>query len=167
MTLTKTKKFLISLFACFILQVTAVNAADDIKHKHKKHSEAAAMSKESDSLADYKVVLQISDPNPFKQTLVLNVANNLKKHYGPDMVDVEIVAFGPGLRLLQASNANSGRIQGLSNQGVTFSACKNTIRAFTKKLGHAPILNKNAVPVVGGVARIIDLVGQGYILVKP
>ena len=26
-----------------------------------------------------KIVLQISDPNPFKQTLVLNVANNLIK----------------------------------------------------------------------------------------
>ena len=29
------------------------------------------------SLADVKIVLQISDSDPFKQTLVLNVANNL------------------------------------------------------------------------------------------
>ena len=29
------------------------------------------------SFATNKIVLQISDPNPFKQTLVLNVANNL------------------------------------------------------------------------------------------
>ena len=27
--------------------------------------------------AEEKIVLQISDPNPFKQTLVLNVASNL------------------------------------------------------------------------------------------
>ena len=80
------------------------------------------------SLADVKVVLQISDPNPFKQTLVLNVASNLKKHYGPDSVDVEIVAFGPGLRLLFKDNANKGRIKGLAGSGVKFSACLNTVK---------------------------------------
>ena len=62
------------------------------------------------SFASKKVVLQISDPNPFKQTLVLNVANNIIKEYGVDNVDVEIVAFGVGLRLLFADNANGGSI---------------------------------------------------------
>lgn len=47
--------------------------------------------------AEEKIVLQISDADPSKQTLVLNVANNLIKHYGQDKVDVEIVAFGPRL----------------------------------------------------------------------
>ena len=84
-------------------------------------------SEESKPFAEQRIVLQISDPNPFKQTLVLNVASNLIKHYGQDKVDVEIVAFGPGLRLMFKDNVNTGRIQGLSSSGVTFSACKNTI----------------------------------------
>ena len=121
----------------------------------------------SDSLADKKVVLQISDPNPFKQTLVLNVASNLIKHYGPDLVDVEIVAFGPGLRLLFADNANKGRIQGLAANNVKFSACSNTMRNMTKALGEPPALNTNAKQVKAGVVRIIDLVADGYTLVKP
>lgn len=119
------------------------------------------------SLADAKIVLQISDPNPFKQTLVLNVANNLIKHYGRDSVEVEIVAFGPGLRLLFAENANKGRIKSLAGSGVKFSACANTTRNMGKKLGHPPALNPNAVTVSAGVVRIIDLVKKGYILVKP
>lgn len=119
------------------------------------------------SLADKKVVLQISDPNPFKQTLVLNVANNLVKHYGQDQVDIEIVAFGPGLRLLFAENANKGRVSSLVGNGVRFSACKNTIKAMGKKLGHAPELSEHAVQVNAGVVRIVDLVKKGYILVKP
>lgn len=119
------------------------------------------------SFADKKVVLQISDPNPFKQTLVLNVANNLIKHYGPDQVDVEIVAFGPGLRLLFADNAKKGRISSLVSNGVRFSACQNTVRAMAKLLGHDPVLNKHAVKVDAGVVRIVDLVKKGYILVKP
>ena len=117
--------------------------------------------------AEERIVLQISDPNPFKQTLVLNVATNLIKHYGPDKVDVEIVAFGPGLRLMFKDNVNTGRIQGLSTSGVKFSACKNTIAGMTKKLGHAPELNSNAVPVSAGVVRIIELENQGFKLIKP
>lgn len=119
------------------------------------------------SLADTKVVLQISDPNPFKQTMVLNVASNLIKAYGQDSVDVEIVAFGPGLRLLFADNANKGRVASLAGAGVTFSACANTTKKMTKILGHKPALNSNAVTVSAGVVRIIDLVKKGYTLVKP
>lgn len=119
------------------------------------------------SFADAKVVLQISDPNPFKQTQVLNVANNLIKHYGQDSVEVEIVAFGPGLRLLFVENANKGRIASLAGKGVTFSACANTTRNMGKKLGHAPALSSKSVTVGAGVVRIIDLVKKGYTLVKP
>jgi intracellular sulfur oxidation DsrE/DsrF family protein len=119
------------------------------------------------SFAKHKVVLQISDPNPFKQTLVLNVAGNLIKHYGEDDVDVEIVAFGPGLRLLMDGNSNTTRIDGLSLKGVRFSACENTMRNFGKKLGGQPKLNTHAKTVKAGVVQIIDLVNDGYILVKP
>jgi len=119
------------------------------------------------AFAEEKVVLQISDPNPFKQTLVLNVASNIIKHYGQDSVKVEIVAFGPGLRLLFADNANKNRVDALAGAGVTFSACANTTRNMGKKLGHPPVLNSKAVTVSAGVVRIIDLVKKGYILVKP
>ncbi|HID50217.1 MAG TPA: hypothetical protein EYP40_11520 [Chromatiales bacterium] len=126
-----------------------------------------ATAAEKKEFADTKIVLQISDPNPFKQTLVLNVANNLIKHYGVDQVDIEIVAFGPGLRLLFKENANKGRIKSLANNGVRFAACSNTIRNMGKKLGHPPELNPNAVKVSAGVVRIIDLENQGYMLIKP
>jgi hypothetical protein len=122
---------------------------------------------EEKPFAEKHVVLQISDSDPFKQTLVLNVANNLIKHYGPDRVEVEIVAFGPGLRLLQSSNDNLPRIDGLAGQGVRFSACENTIASFTKNLGKPPELNPHAVRVAAGVVRIMDLVDQGFLLIKP
>ena len=118
--------------------------------------------------AEKKIVLQISDPNPFKQTLVLNVANNVLKEYGQDKVAIEIVAFGPGLRLLFDDNANKGRIQGLVSSGVEFSACANTKKNMAKKLGYTPKLNKNANSDIPGVVRIVKLVTeQGYTLIKP
>jgi intracellular sulfur oxidation DsrE/DsrF family protein len=130
-------------------------------------SMGAFVAQAAKPFAKYKVVLQISDPNPFKQTLVLNVASNLVKHYGEDDVDVEIVAFGPGLRLLMDGNANGGRIDGLAQKGVRFSACANTIRNFGSKLGEDPKMDKHATVVPGGIVQIIELVQQGFILVKP
>ncbi len=127
-----------------------------------------AAEPEKKPFAEERIVLQISDRDPFKQTLVLNVANNLLRYYGPDKVDIEIVAFGPGLRLLFADNSNRGRIESLvENGGVRFSACSNTIRNMGKKLGHPPELNPNAVRVKAGVVRIIELMNQGYKLIKP
>jgi intracellular sulfur oxidation DsrE/DsrF family protein len=130
-------------------------------------SSAAQAASDDHSMADTKIVLQISDNNPFKQTLVLNVANNLIAAYGQDLVKIEIVAFGPGLRLLFDGNANTNRIQSLADRGVRFSACSNTIRNMGKKIGHPPALNSNAVKVSAGVVRIIDLERQGYMLIKP
>ncbi|MEE9422836.1 MAG: hypothetical protein V3V50_06725 [Gammaproteobacteria bacterium] len=122
---------------------------------------------EDKPFAEKKVVLQISDNDPSKQSLVLNVASNLIKHYGPDQVEVEIVAFGPGLRLMFADNSNARRIDGLSSSGVRFAACDNTISQITKKLGKPPVLNPHAVHVDAGVVRILDLNSQGYQIIKP
>lgn len=145
-------KKLISMFLLLIATISSyqTQAAEDNK-----------------PFAEEKIVLQISDADPFKQTLVLNVASNLIKHYGQDKVDVEIVAFGPGLRLMFKENVNSGRLKGLTSSGVKFAACGNTITKMTKILGHAPEMNSNATTVPGGAVRIIELQNQGFKLLKP
>jgi intracellular sulfur oxidation DsrE/DsrF family protein len=133
---------------------------------------------------DHKFVLQVSDGNPATFTQVLNVAGNLQKAYGLPNVEVEIVAFGYGLNMLipkkakdktkkemdaaKAQEVIQQRIDGLAANQVAFAACETTIKGMTKKLGHAPALNKNAVIAKGGgIVRIAELVGKGYILVRP
>ena len=148
--LTMPTRWLVALFALFAAFAVSAAPAD------------------SKPFAEKKVVLQISDEDAYKQTLVLNVASNLIKHYGPDRIDVEIVAFGPGLRLLFADNSNASRIGSLANDsGVRFSACENTTRKVTQALGHAPAFNPMAGHVSAGIVRIMELVEQGYTLVKP
>ncbi|HEY0635859.1 MAG TPA: hypothetical protein VGE00_10800 [Gammaproteobacteria bacterium] len=122
---------------------------------------------EEKPFAAQRVVLQLSDNDAGKQTLVLNVANNLLKAYGVDRVEVEIVAFGPGLNLLLANNTNAARIDGLAGSGVRFSACQNTLAAMTREQGKEPVLTPHAVKVSAGVVRIIELEGQGYTLIRP
>ena len=127
----------------------------------------AVFAQEDKPFAEHKFVLQISDMDPSKQTLVLNVAGNILKAYGQDQTDVEIVAFGPGLRLLFEDNNNSGRIDGLVSSGVRFFACENTINNMSKILGEPVKVNSHASSGKGGIVRIKELTDQGYLLVKP
>ncbi|MEO8332297.1 MAG: hypothetical protein ABI479_07670 [Gallionella sp.] len=120
-----------------------------------------------DTFADYKYVLHISDMDPSKQDLILNNASNLLAAYPPGAVEVEIVAYGPGLRLLFDQNANVKRIDSLFQSGVKFSACGVTLKGMTSQLGYEPKLNPDATVVPGGIVRIGELVKQGYIYVKP
>jgi len=125
------------------------------------------MAQEAKPFAEHKFVLQISDMDPSKQTLVLNVAGNILKAYGQDQADVEIVAFGPGLRLLFQDNSNSGRIDGLVESGVRFFACQNTITNMSRIIGEPIKVNAHASSGKGGIVRIKELVDQGYMLAKP
>ena len=127
----------------------------------------AALAQEEKPFAEHKFVLQISDMDPNKQTLVLNVASNILKHYGQDKADVEIVAFGPGLRLLFQDNNNAGRIDGLVDSGVRFFACQNTINNMSNIIGEPIKVNTHASSGKGGIVRIKELVDQGYMLAKP
>lgn len=125
------------------------------------------LAQEEKPFAENRFVLQISDMDPSKQTLVLNVAGNILKAYGQDQADVEIVAFGPGLRLLFQENSNSERIDGLVGSGVRFFACENTIRNMSNILGEPIKVNTHASSGKGGIVRIKELTDQGYLLVKP
>jgi intracellular sulfur oxidation DsrE/DsrF family protein len=118
--------------------------------------------------AEAHVVLQLSDAGTDRQARVLSVANNLIKHYGgPDFVDIEIVAFGPGITLLYADNENLERISSLSANGVRFVGCMNTLDTIERKTGKRPKLNPLTIPVQTGVAHLIDRAEQGFVIIQP
>ena len=118
--------------------------------------------------AEARVVLQLTDADESKQSIVLDVANNLIKHYGgPDMIDIEIIAFAQGIELLFADNPRSERIDSLVVSGVRFVACMNTVDTIERVTGKRPALNEHAIPVQTGVAHIVERAGEGYTLVRP
>jgi intracellular sulfur oxidation DsrE/DsrF family protein len=118
--------------------------------------------------AEARVVLQLSDAGSDLQSRVLNVANNLIKHYGgPDFIDIEIVAFGPGIELLYVDNANQERISSLAANGVRFIGCMNTVDTIERSTGTRPQLNALTIPVQTGVAHLLERTAQGFVVVKP
>lgn len=117
--------------------------------------------------ARHKVVIQVSTDDARTQTIALNNAVNLQKEFGVDNVEVEVVAYGPGLSMLIASSPQSQRVTSLSKQDVVFSACGNTMKRIEKKDGKAVVLSEGVRVVPAGVARIVELQEQGYSYIRP
>lgn len=116
--------------------------------------------------AEKHIILQLSDQA--NEAVVIDTANNLIKHYGgPDMIDIEIVTFGKGVRLMYADSSQSVRIASLVENGVRFYVCQNTLDTMERMHGELPKINPAAIRVQTGVAHVIDRVDDGYILIRP
>ena len=115
----------------------------------------------------HQVVIQVSTDDPRTQKIAMNNAVNLQKLYGIDNVDIEIVAYGPGIGMLAGENEFASRIRSLIAQDITFSACMNTMNNVKKKTGKAVELTDGVDSVTAGVARIIELQEAGYSYIRP
>jgi intracellular sulfur oxidation DsrE/DsrF family protein len=116
---------------------------------------------------EHKIVIQVSTDDPRTQTIALNNAVNLQKHYGVDNITIEIVAYGPGLNMLTTKSKSVERITSLAQQDITFSACGNTMAKMEAKSGKKPKLLEGVGKVTAGVAQIMELQEQGYAYVRP
>jgi intracellular sulfur oxidation DsrE/DsrF family protein len=121
----------------------------------------------SDSHTKNKIGIQVSTDDPRTQKIALNNAVNMQKMYGIDNIDIEIVAYGPGLGLLTKKSSQASRVTSLAMQDITFSACGNTMKKVAKKSGKMPILLEGVGQVTAGVARIMELQQQGYAYIRP
>lgn len=115
----------------------------------------------------HQLVIQVSTDDKRTQTIAMNNAVNLQKLYGVDNVDIEIVAYGPGLGMMTAKSDHSSRVKSLALQDITFSACGNTMNKMKKKSGKHPVLSDGVGTVTAGVARIMELQQQGYAYIRP
>ena len=65
-----------------------------------------------------KLVLQVSDGEPAKWALALNNAKNVQAEIGAGKVDIEIVAYGPGIGMLKADALISNRVTETVQSGI-------------------------------------------------
>jgi uncharacterized protein len=111
-----------------------------------------------------KVVFQVSDRDPAKWGLTLNNARNVQADLGKDKVQVEIVAYGPGLEMLKFDSAVSGRLGQAMNDKVTLLACENTMR--NTKTTRAQMYPGIAY-VDAGVTHLMQRQREGWSYVRP
>jgi uncharacterized protein len=111
-----------------------------------------------------RVVIQVSDNDPAKWNLALNNAQNLQQALGKENVQVEIVAYGPGLNMLKANSKVAGRVNGALDQSVDIVACGNTMKKM--KVGKNDLIAGSRV-VEGGVIEISERQQQGWTYIRP
>jgi intracellular sulfur oxidation DsrE/DsrF family protein len=114
--------------------------------------------------ASTHIVLQITQKTPQTEKIVLHNVANILKFYGPQKVETEVVAYGPGIDLLLKKNKNNAEVEKLSKQGVMFAACENTMHAMHINKAQ---LNKSATPVPSGAVAIVKREQQGWQYLRP
>ncbi len=119
-----------------------------------------------DHKGQHKLVIQISSDDIRAQETALGNIVNIQKHYGMDNIEIELIAFGPGYRMLTPQSPLASRVASLSMQEVTFTACLNTMISIKEKTGSMPKLIEGVTTTKAGVARIIELQEKGYSYVK-
>ena len=111
-----------------------------------------------------KVVMQVSDGDPGKWNLALNNARNFQADLGVKNVEIEIVAYGPGIGMLKSDSVVGNRVGEALDAGVKIVACENTMRG--QKLAKPDMLG--GVGYVGaGVVEIMQRQQQGWAYLRP
>ena len=111
-----------------------------------------------------KVVIQVSDADPAKWNLALNNARNLQADLGAGNVDVEVVAYGPGIGMLKMVSPVGGRIDEATAAGIKVVACEITMKG--QKLSRADMLNGIGY-VPAGVVELMSKQQQGWAYIRP
>jgi uncharacterized protein len=111
-----------------------------------------------------KLVIQVSDGDAAKWNLALNNAKNVQEELGADKVDIEIVAYGPGIGMLKMDAATNSRVTEMAKAGVHMVACENTMR--NQKLGKAD-MHPDISYANSGVIQIMRRQREGWSYVRP
>jgi intracellular sulfur oxidation DsrE/DsrF family protein len=141
----------IAAFAATVLLVAVALGAGDATAQ----SAAAART---------KVVVQVSDGDPAKWSLALNNVRNVQADLGAGNVDVEVVAYGPGIGMLLANSVVSPRLEEALAAGVKVVACENTMKG--QKLARKDMADGIGY-VQAGVVELIQKQQQGYAYIRP
>src|SRR5947207_6326066 len=120
----------------------------------------------------HRLVLQVTTDEPAMMNLALNNAANVEQYYRDlgEKVEIEIVAFGPGLHMLRDDTSPvKARIKALADKSpsISFKACGNTQENMSKAENKKIALVAQASVVKSGVVRVMELQEQGWAYVRP
>ncbi len=110
------------------------------------------------------VVMQVSENNPTIWNLALNNAKNIQEELGKDNVNIEIVAYGPGINMLKFDSEVTARMKEASENGVALLACGNTMK---KQKLTAKDMDGHVKIVKAGVIEIMEKQKAGWSYIKP
>jgi len=116
----------------------------------------------------HKIALSFSSSDLSVEKRIFTNLENIVHYYGKDNLQIEVVAYGPGLQLVTKKSSFPEEMKTwLKEPYVRFSACGNTMNTIEKATGKRPVLIDGVVEVEGGILRLIDLQEEGYVYLTP
>jgi len=111
----------------------------------------------------HHVVFGVTSGDEKDWELTLGNIRNLISGLKPDPVEVEVVAYGPGLSLVKVGSSSAAGIAALVEKGVKFVACQNAMR-------FQHVEAKDLLPGVGqvpaGIIEVVTKQEQGWAYIK-
>lgn len=124
---------------------------------------ARAQAQPAAPAAKNRALFQVSDNDPARWNMVLNNMINLREGVGGESIEIELVAFGPGLHMLKADSPVKARIADALKSGVAIDACQNTMKGM--KLTPADMLPEIGY-VPSGVVEVMRKQQQGWAYIR-
>jgi intracellular sulfur oxidation DsrE/DsrF family protein len=112
---------------------------------------------------EFKVLLEVNSANPASWKLAVSNAAQIMQLIGMDKAQVEVVAWGPGIKMLVKGSPVAEHIQSLAAYGITFNACGNTMKSLhltSKDL----VAGVTVVP--GAIAEIVKRDHEGWTQIR-
>jgi intracellular sulfur oxidation DsrE/DsrF family protein len=125
---------------------------------------APALGAQKKPAPKHRVILQVSDNDAARWTLALNNAKNVQADLGVEQVQIEIVAYGPGLHMLKADSAVAAALAGALDASVSLLACENTMQ--NNKVTRDDMYSGIAY-VQAGVTHIMKRQREGWAYIRP
>jgi intracellular sulfur oxidation DsrE/DsrF family protein len=114
--------------------------------------------------AKHRVVFHVNVADEARWQEVLGNVENVQKAFGPGSVEIEVVAHGAGIGLVQLKNTFlRDRIVKIEQSGPVFAACSNTLH---KQQLTAADLTPGVKIVDSGVAELVRRQEEGWSYVK-
>lgn len=122
----------------------------------------------------HRIAIHIDQNDPGLMNLVLNNVSNVVDYYDGkgEEVQVEVVAYGPGLNMLREDKSPvkdriRRLVEGSFASKVSFTACGNTMQVMEQAEGHPIKIVPQASVVPAGVVRLSELQEQGWSYIRP
>ena len=111
-----------------------------------------------------RLVVQVTDGEAQRWNMALNNIRNLQTELGAANVEVELVAYGPGINMLKADATTANRISDAIKSGVKIVACENSLKAM--KVGKEDMHGEIGY-VPAGVVEIMRKQQEGWAYLRP
>ena len=110
-----------------------------------------------------RALFQVTDNDPARWNMILNNMTNLKEGVGSEDVEIELIAYGPGILMLKADSPVKHRIADAMKSGVHVNACQNTMTGM--KLTPADMQPEIGY-VPSGVVEVMKKQQQGWAYIR-